>query len=87
MSILESLFHGKYRSPQENINMPPELRRKRKELLNRIEAALGADFLEEYWDNFCEIEQAQNLHFFREGFRLGAMMIRELSGPPDRPPE
>lgn len=78
MSILETLFNGEYRTPQETQVLSPELHSRRREVFEQIEGALP----EENWDTFCDIERAQNLASFREGFRLGALLMLELADQP-----
>lgn len=74
MSILETLFNGEYRTPQEKQTLSPELRDRRREIFEQIEGALP----EENWDAFCDIQRAQSFASFREGFRLGALLMLEL---------
>ena len=38
----------------------------------------GIEFMEQYWDDLCEIDRFRDFTNFRQGFRLGVSLMLEL---------
>lgn len=77
-SILQQLFNGTY-------DITPKPDQKQQELLaqifaetDRIQAALGADFLDRLLSLDGERAERQNFHYFRSGFLAGARLMLEI---------
>ena len=78
MNILENIYDGDYAPIDPSKNMPFSLRLAERAFFDAIEENLGAEFIERHWDSLCKLEQYKGYTNFREGFRLGALLMLEL---------
>ena len=78
MSILQDIYNDNY-APSKALNkMPFSLRLKERAFYDAIEESMGIEFMEKHCDGLCEIERFRDFTNFREGFRLGVSLMREL---------
>ena len=78
MSILQDIYDGAYNPNRVMEDMPAELR-KRKAAFDADMEKIGADEVyQRHWDIVCAVENFTSHVNFREGFRLGVLLMLEL---------
>lgn len=78
MSILKDIYYDKYSPEARQKNTPDSLCRKRSAFFNAVDEAMGREFLEHHSRGLAEWEQYQNYASFREGVRLGVLLMMEV---------
>lgn len=78
MSILQDIYSDSYYPCEPLEHMPKRLLDKQLAFYNKIEEAMGMEFMEQHWEDLCEIERFRDFANFRQGFRLGASLMLEL---------
>ncbi len=78
MSLLKEIFHENYSIDLPRTSEYRDLRKKGLKFWDYIEEKAGQECIEKYWDDFAAMTDAENFHFFREGFILGASLMLEL---------
>ncbi|MDE7245638.1 MAG: hypothetical protein K2O18_16920 [Oscillospiraceae bacterium] len=79
MNILKELYDGQY-----GVELPKTLeyravRHKNVEgFWDKIEEAMGPDFIEKNWENLSRQEELESFEYFRQGFHLGVSLMLEL---------
>lgn len=84
-SILDELYCGGY---APDIKPSPEARengKKAAEMLDRVKAAFGLDFVNELGSCSAIITIDEHQQYFKEGFRLGARLMMEVLGATPAP--
>ena len=78
MSILQDIYNATYHPPEPIEEIPCEIYRKRQEFFEEVKDALGRDFVEKHLENLYEVENCRDYINFREGFRLGVLLLMEV---------
>lgn len=78
MNILEEIYNEQYTPRRAAEKLPFSLRLEQRAFFDAVEEAMGAAFLERHWESLCRIAHYRDYANFREGFRLGVMLTREL---------
>ncbi len=78
MSILQDIYNDSYYPCEPLEHMPKALRDKQLAFYEKIEEAMGVEFMEQHWDDLCEIDRFRDFTNFRQGFRLGVSLMLEL---------
>lgn len=78
MSILHDIYSEKY-SPERAVRkIPFSLRLQERAFFDAVETAMGPDFLQRHRAALEEAARFRDYAGFREGFRLGVSLMREL---------
>ena len=78
MSILNDIYWDKYHPQVTGPVLPQDLREKDLAFWEKASGVLGGDFVDAHLDRLCEIENLNDFHNFREGFRLGVLLMLEV---------
>lgn len=78
MSILQDIYEGDYHPMWLLEKLPPELEKKREAFYADLTAIGGEELYERHWDYLCELERFTDYTNFREGVRLGVLLMLEL---------
>ena len=77
MSILQKIYDSQYSPEKARKKGPFSLRLKERVFLDAIEEGMGPDFIEKHWEGLCQLEDFVCYANFREGFRLGVLLMLE----------
>lgn len=80
MSILEEIYNDSYHVQARRGEEPKELRERNLAFWEKVAEALGDDVLDQHMYDLDESEHIQDVHRFREGFKLGVLMMLEVFG-------
>ena len=80
MSIIDDIYNGRYHPQENRAHYPQELRDKDMEFWNKVSETLGDDVVDAHLYKLSEKEKITDIHLFREGFRLGVLMMLEVFG-------
>lgn len=80
MSILADIYNENYHAQASRPHYPRELREKDLAFWEKVKKALGADAVDAHFYQLCEQENIDDVHHFREGFKLGVLMMLEVFG-------
>ena len=78
MSILKDIYNEKYFPRRTQRSIPFSLRLQERAFFDAVEAAMGPDFLQRHRAALEEAARFRDYAGFREGFRLGVSLMREL---------
>lgn len=78
MSILQDIYDGAYHPDRAQSELPEELKRRREAFSADMEKIGGDEVYERHWDTLCAVEEFTSHANFREGFRLGVLLMLEL---------
>ena len=78
MSILADIYNGKYQPQAKPTPLPQELRAADIAFWEKVREALGIDCIDEYLYRHSEQEALSDIDHFREGFRLGVLLMLEV---------
>ena len=78
MNILQDIYNGRYEPTRPNSPQYRALREKCYAYWDKVQEAMGDEFLDQFWNHEVEMEDEARFHDFREGFLLGASLILEL---------
>lgn len=78
MSILQDIYYGGYRPDRVLLEMPEDLKKRQAAFEADMEEIGGGEVYERHWDTFCAVQEFTNYANFREGFRLGVLLMLEL---------
>ena len=81
MNVLEYIYRGEYEPCKPLEEMPLELYTKQKEFFDAVEHTMGLAFIERHWEDLEAVRKHCDFHYFREGFRLGMALMREVHDP------
>ena len=78
MSILADIYNERYHAQASRPHYPQELREKDLAFWEKATQALGGDVVDTHLYKLCEKENLNDIHHFREGFKLGVQMMLEV---------
>ena len=78
MSILSDIYNGEYRGQASRAHYPQELRDTDMEFWDKVTEALGSEVVDTHFYKLCETENINDIHHFREGFKLGVQLMLEV---------
>ena len=78
MSILNDIYCDEYHPQVTGPVLPQDLREKDLAVWEKASEVLGGDFVDAHLYRLCEIENLNDFHNFREGFRLGVLLMLEV---------
>ncbi|MCM1297574.1 MAG: hypothetical protein NC311_18710 [Muribaculaceae bacterium] len=81
MSILTDIYNDEYHPQDTRPILPQDLREKDLAFWEKASEVLGREFVDAHLYRLCEIEHFNDYHHFREGFRLGVLLMLEVMGP------
>ena len=77
MSILTDIYNDEYHPQATRPIMPQDLRKKDLAFWEKATEVLGSECVDTHLYHLCEEEHLNNIHYFREGFRLGVQLMLE----------
>ena len=81
MSILTDIYNDEYHPQAARPVMPQDLREKDLAFWKKVSEVLGSEYVDAHLYRSCEIEHFNDFHHFREGFRLGVLLMLEAMEP------
>lgn len=78
MSILQDIYDEAYHPGRSLLEMPEDLKKRYAAFDAAMEEIGGDEVWERHWDTLCAVEEFTNYANFREGFRLGVLLMLEL---------
>ena len=78
MSILQDIYDEAYHPDRTLSEMPEDLKKGRAAFDADMKQIGGDEVYERHWDTLCAVEEFTNFTNFREGFRLGVLLMLEL---------
>lgn len=78
MSILADIYNERYHAQASRPHYPQELREKDLAFWEKATQALGGDVVDAHLYKLCEKENLNDIHHFREGFKLGVQLMLEV---------
>ena len=80
MSILADIYNERYHAQASRPHYPQELKEKDLAFWEQATQALGGDVVDAHLYKLCEKENFNDIHHFREGFKLGVQLMLEVFG-------
>lgn len=78
MSILADIYNERHHAQASSPHYPQELRDKDLAFWEKATQALGGDVVDAHFYKLCEKENLNDIHHFREGFKLGVQLMLEV---------
>lgn len=78
MSILSDIYNNEYHIPDIQPKLPQDLRNRDLAFWNKISETFGIEFVDQHINCISEIENLNDIHNFREGFRFTMLLMLEI---------
>ena len=81
MSIIEEIYLGHYQPQEGKTPIPKDMLDKDLAFWEKVSKEMGDEFVDTYFHRVFQEDTINDLHHFREGFRLGVRMMLEVIAP------